>query len=316
MEQTQVYVGVDVSKARLDVVVRPLGDVWEFPNDAAGIAALVTRLQTLSPRLVVMEATGSYHELVAAALASAGVPLAVVNPRQVRDFARATGKLAKTDRLDAGVLAHFAEAVHPEPRPLPDEHQRTLGALIARRRQLIDMLTAEKNRLHTAHGDIKKAIEQHVTWLTNAIKDLDKDISQSIRNTPIWREKDDLLQSVPGVGPVASATLMSDLPELGTLNRRQIAALVGLAPLNRDSGTLHGKRTVWGGRADIRSCLYMCAMTGIRFNPVIKAFYTRLLNAGKKRKVALTACMRKLLVILNSIVRNATPWQQRCASSL
>jgi transposase len=246
---------------------------------------------------------------LAAALAVSGVPLVVTNPRQVRDFARATGRLAKTDVIDARVLAHFAAAMQPESRRLPDSQEQELKAILARRRQLIEMLTAERNRLHSARSKAVKAnIKAHIDWLEKEMTRIDRDLEQSIRQSPIWREKDDLLKSVPGVGPVLSTTILADLPELGLLNRRQIAALVGVAPFNRDSGNLRGKRTVWGGRSAIRAALYMATLVASRHNPVIRAFYHRLCAAGKPKKVALTACMRKLLTILNAMLKHRTPW--------
>jgi len=259
--------------------------------------------------LVVLEATGGMEIPLAGALTAAGIALSIVNPRQVRDYARAMGRLAKTDRLDAEVLACFAEAVRPQPRPLPDAVSAELAALMGRRRQLIEMLSAEKNRLGVAARRVRRNIQVHIDWLERQLSHLDKDLADLIQSSPIWREKDSLLQSVPGVGPVLSSTLLAHLPELGALSRRQIAALVGVAPLNRDSGTLQGKRTVWGGRAVIRQVLYMSALIATRFNPVIRAFYQRLCEAGKAKKVALTACMRKLLTILNAMVKHKTPWR-------
>jgi transposase len=258
---------------------------------------------------VVLEATGGFEGPLAAALATATLPVVVINPRQVRDFARATGKLAKTDTLDAQVLAQFAEAVRPVPRPLPDAQTQALSALLTRRRQLIEMLTAERNRLGSVSPHIHREIQDHITWLEHRLARIDQDLDQAIRESPLWREKDDLLQTTPGVGPVLSRTLLADLPELGTLNRKQIAALVGVAPLNRDSGSLRGKRTVWGGRSHVRATLYMGTLAGVRYNPVLKAFFQRLRAAGKAPKVALTACMRKLLTILNAMMKHLTPWQ-------
>ena len=245
---------------------------------------------------------------LAAALATAGLPLAMVNPRQVRDFARATGKLAKTDQLDAQVLAHFAEAVRPTPYPLPDAQTQELTALLTRRHQVVEMLTAEKNRLRSARELVHRRVQDHICWLEQELADLDDDLERTLRKSPLWREKDNLLRSVPGIGRVVSITLLADLPELGTLSRHQIAALVGVAPLNRDSGRFRGKRMVWGGRARVRAALYMAALTASRYNPIIKAFYHRLCEAGKARKVALTACMRKLLIILNSMVKHRQTW--------
>jgi transposase len=276
---------------------------------------LVERLRGLSPTLIVLEATGGLAVPLTSAVAAAGLPVVVVNPRQVRDFAKATGKLAKTDALDAAVLAQFAEAVRPALRPLPDAATQALSALLARRRQLIEMLTAEKNRLGSALPPVRPGIRAHIRWLERRLAALDADLAQAIRESPVWREKDDLLQSVPGVGPVLATTLLASLPELGTLTRQQIAALVGVAPLNRDSGAWRGKRRVWGGRAPVRAALYMSALVATRFNPVLRAFYQRLCAAGKAKKVALTACMRKLLTILNAMLKYRTRWQEHSAYS-
>jgi transposase len=302
------FVGIDVSKTHLDVCVRPSGEAFHVSNDDAGIAELAAKLVALAPTLVVLEATGGYEAPVVAALAVAGVPLAVINPRQARDFAKSTGKLAKTDVLDAAVLAHFAEAVRPEPRPLDDQQSQDLQAMLVRRRQLLDMLTAETNRMHTCRPTLRKSIYEHVAWLRRQLKDVDRDLDGRLRETPIWREKDDLLRSVPGVGPVLSRTLIAQLPELGTLDRKQIAALVGVAPLNRDSGAMRGRRAIWGGRAAVRGPLYMAAMVATKHNPIIRATYERLVAAGKAKRVALVACMRKLLVMLNAMLRDRRPW--------
>ncbi|MGZ6870222.1 MAG: IS110 family RNA-guided transposase [Frankiaceae bacterium] len=306
----QIYVGIDVAKDRLDVHVRPGGESFAVARDGDGLASLVERLKGLAPVLVVLEATGGFEVTVAAAVGSAGLPLAVVNPRQIRDFARATGQLAKTDALDAAAIAHFAEAIHPEPRPLPDAQARDLGELIARRRQVIEMMVAERNRgRQVQSARLKKRIDRHLAALQKELTEIETDLDDSIRGTPIWREAEDLLKSVPGIGDATARTLLADLPELGTLDRKQIAALVGVAPFNRDSGTMRGKRTVWGGRAAVRATLYMAALVASRWNPVIAAFYRRLRDAGKPAKVALTACMRKLLVILNAMLRDRRPWQ-------
>lgn len=308
MEADGPYVGIDVSKDQLDIALRPTGETWSMPNDASGITELVQRVAQLHPKLVVLEATGGLQMPVAAALASAGWPLAMVNPRQVRDFARATGKLAKSDQLDAQVLAHFAEAVRLTPYPLPDAQTQELTALLTRRHQVVEMLTAEKNRLRTTRESVRQRVQDHIRWLEQELADLDDDLERALRESPLWRGKDNLLRSVPGIGRVLSITLLADLPELGTLSRHQIAALVGVAPLNRDSGRFRGKRTVWGGRARVRAALYMAALTATRYNPIIKAFYRRLCGVGKARKVALTACMRKLLIILNSMVKHQQTW--------
>lgn len=308
MERKSLYVGIDVAKAHLDVAVRSTGEPWRVANDAGGLDQVVTRLQPLNPTLVVLEATGGLELPLTAALAASGLPVAVVNPRQVRDFAKATGQLAKTDRLDAQVLAHFGEAVRPTPRPLPDLQTQELAALLARRQQLIQMVVAEKNRLGTAPAPVRRRIQAHIRWLKQELAELDKELANTIRESPLWREKDDLLQSVPGIGPVVSITLLAELPELGALNRQQISALVGVAPLNRDSGLLRGKRVVWGGRARVRTALYMATLVATRCNPVIKAFYQRLCVAGKAKKVALTACMHKLLIILNTMIKRHQTW--------
>jgi transposase len=308
MTHAERFVGIDVSKAQLDVALRPTGETWSVPHDDAGLDTLVARLQPVTPTIIVVEATGGWEVRVAGALAGAGLPVAVINPRQARAFARATGQLAKTDRLDAQVLARFAEAVRPTPRPLPDEAAQALLALLTRRRQMVDMLTAEKNRLGQAHGSVRAQLRTHITWLERQVTARDTEISTLIRQSPVWRDRDDLLQSVPGVGPVFSTTLMAGLPELGTLSRQQIAALVGVAPLNHDSGTLRGTRTCWGGRASVRTVLYMATLVATRCNPVIRACYTRLRAAGKATKVALVACMRKLLTILNAMLKHRRPW--------
>ena len=309
MERQKTYVGIDVAKAGMDIAVCPTDERWSISNDEAGIRRLVSRLKTLEPDLVLLEASGGLELPIVAALAVEELPVVVVNPRQVRDFARATGKLAKTDTLDAAVLAHFGEAVRPPVRPLRDSETLLLSSLVARRHQLVTMLVSEKNRLSTATTvAVRPSIEAHIDWLERELNDLDGNLQQLIRRSPVWREKDDLLRTVPGVGEQVSLTLLAYLPELGTLGHRQISALVGVAPFNRDSGTMRGKRTVWGGRARVRASLYMGALTASRWNPVIRDFYQRLLAAGKPKKVALTACMRKLLVILNSILRHRSPW--------
>ncbi len=260
-----------------------------------------------------MEATGSYEAPLAAELGVAGVPTAVVNPRQIRDFARSVGMLAKTDILDARIIARFAATVQPIPRPVPDIEAQELGAIIARRRQVVEMLTAEKNRLGTAMKAVKPHIQAHIAWLEKELDDINTSLRQKVKDSPIWREKDELLQSVPGVGPNLSITLLAEMPELGTSNRKQAAALVGVAPLNRDSGTLRGKRTSWGGRKTVRNALYMATLVATRYNPVIRAFYQRLCASGKPKKVALTACMRKLLTILNAMLKNRTTWNSEVA---
>ena len=308
MEGEARFVGIDVSKAQLDVAVRPTGKRWTLPYDQTGIEGLVPQIVDLEPALVLLEATGGLELPLVAALAAAALPVVVVNPRQVRDFAKATGTLAKTDTLDAGVLAHFADAVRPEVRPLKDAETQVLNSLTARRRQVMTMLVSEKNRLGAAIGAVSPRIEAHIAWLEQELSDLDKGLRQTLRRSPVWREKDDLLRTVPGVGEQISLTLLANLPELGTLNRRQIAALVGVAPYNRDSGALRGKRAVWGGRSRVRAVLYMGALVASRHNPAIRDFYQRLLAAGKPKKVALVASMRKLLVILNGMLKHGSPW--------
>jgi transposase len=308
MTRTPVVVGIDVSNAQLDMALRPEGQ-FSAPNDEAGCAQILTRLRAVSPTLVVLEATGGLEILLTGILAAAGVPVVVVNPRQVRDFAKATGRLAKTDALDAQTLAHFAEVIRPELRPLPDEQTQALAAILARRRQLVEMLTAEKNRLGSARKPVRTSLRTHIAWLERELTHRDRDLAHAIRESPVWREKEALLQSTPGVGPVVTTTLLANLPELGTLTGKQITALVGVAPLNRDSGSWRGKRTVWGGRAQIRAVLYMAAIVAARFNPVIRAFYERLCAAGKAKTVALTSCMRKLLIMLHAMLKHRTPWR-------
>ena len=304
------FVGVDVSKAHLDVHVLPTGDSFRVSHDDAGLVTLIERLRPVAPVVLVLEATGGYEVTAAATLASAGLPVAVVNPRQIRDFARATGQLAKTDTLDARVIALFAEAVRPAPRPMPDEQARALGELIARRRQLVDMLGAEQNRRRLLHDRrLQRHVDAHIAWLEEALRRLDHDLTTLIRSTPVWRETEDLLRSVPGIGPVTACTLIADLPELGHLDRRRIAALAGLAPFARDSGAFRGRRMIAGGRAHIRRVLYMATLTAIKQNPAIHVFYLRLVAAGRSGKLALTAAMRKLLTVLNAMLRDRRPWQ-------
>ena len=304
------FIGIDVAKAHLDVHVHPTGEPFRVTSDDAGLAALLTRVRALSPTLIVLEATGGYEVRVAAVLASAGLPVAIVNPRQIRDFARATGRLAKTDTLDARVIALFADAVRPTPRPLPDAQAQALGELIARRRQLVDMLVAEKNRRRLLRERrLQRHLDAHIAWLEEALRRLDHDLTTLVRSTPIWREADDVLRSVPGIGPVTACTLIADLPELGRLDRRRIAALAGLAPFARDSGIFRGRRMIAGGRAPVRRVLYMATLTAIQHNPVIRRFHQRLVTAGRPAKLAHTAAMRKLLTILNAMLRDHRPWQ-------
>jgi transposase len=308
--ETSDFVGIDVSRDWLDVALRPSTQHDRIPNDEEGIAHLVAWLCPLRPALVVLEATGGLEVPVTAALATAGLAVAVVNPRQVRDFAKATGQLAKTDALDAHVLAHFAEVIRPMPRPLPDAEAQVLSALVTRRRQVIAMLVAEQQRLPTTSPALRPRVEAHIAWLRAERDDLDQELRAQIRQSPAWREDDDLLQSVPGVGPVLATTLIAELPELGSLNRKQIAALVGVAPLTCESGILRGRRIIWGGRAQVRATLWMGTVVAVQHNAVIRAFHERLLAAGKPKKVALTACMHKLLTILNAILQHRTPWRE------
>lgn len=303
------YVGIDVSKHRLDVALSK-GEAFAISYDETGLKALLAQMTALAPQLIILEATGGLQIRAAGELAAAGLPVAVVNPRQVRDFARATGLLAKTDRLDAQILARFAAAVQPEPRPLDDAATLALKALVARRRDLIAMRTTEKNRLAQAQDRVVRAsIEAMLALIQAQLVALDDDLDRAVKTSPIWRQAENLLRSVPGVGPTLARTLLAELPELGRLTRRKIAALVGVAPFTRDSGVMRGRRTVWGGRAPVRTTLYMATIASIRINPVLKATYQRLKAAGKPSKVALVACMRKLITMLNAILRDQTPWQ-------
>ncbi len=310
MSSAVAVVGIDVSKAHLDVAVRPSGAAWRTTNDAGGITDLIAQVTALRPTCVVLEATGGLERTATAALVAAGLPVAVVNPRQVRDFAKATGRLAKTDALDAAVLAHFGEAVRPTVRPVPDAHAQALAELITRRQQLVEMVSAEQHRRASLTGSRRARVERHLAWLRQELTDLEAELDAAVQASPVWRVRDQLLQSVPGVGPVLARTLIADLPELGTLDRKRIAALVGIAPLNRDSGAFRGRRRVWGGRARVRTALYMGALVATRHNLVIRAFYHRLLAAGKPKKVALVACMHKLLTILTAMLRDGVPWRQ------
>ena len=283
--------------------------------DEVGVEALVAKLQLLEPAAVILEATGGLELPLVAAVAAAALPVAVVNPRQVRDFARSTGQLAKNDQLDARILAHFEEAVRPPIRPLRDADTQVFGTMLSRRRQMVAILVAEKNRLSRALPEVRPRIEAHINWLGQELNDLDGELRQTIQNSPVWRGKDELLRSVPGVGPQVSMALLADLPELGTLSRKKIAALVGVSPFSRDSGRYRGKRTIWGGRARVRSVLYMGALVAARCNPMIREFYQRLLVAGKPKKLALTACMRKLLTVLNSMAKTGRAWNPTVATS-
>lgn len=303
------YAGIDISKDYLDVAVLPSKEVRRYPNDHEGTYKLVPWLKKLPVEIVVMEPTGGYEALAAAALSSKKVPIAIVNARQIRQYAKATGKLAKTDSIDALVMAEFAQAVKPEARQLPDQETKEIREMVSRRRQLIEMITAEKNRLEMTSESITVGINEHINWLKKEVEDIDKNLRKRIEESPVWHAKDDLLQSIPGVGKVLSSTILGELPELGRLNRKQIAALVGVAPYNCDSGQMRGKRTIWGGRALIRKVLYMATLASITHNPVIKNLYKRLVEKGKVKKVAIVACMRKLLVIMNAIMRTEKPWQ-------
>jgi transposase len=305
----EIFIGIDVSKDQLDVCVYLHDNRQSFDNTEKGIASLLAFLHPLKLALIVLEATGGLEMTAASALAADQHPVAVVNPRQIRDFAKATGKLAKTDIIDSGIIAHFGAALRPEARPLKDPEAQALDALNSRRRQIVDMLSMEKNRLFSATKWTRTDIESHIIWLEKRLKKVNNDISQSIKKSPVWKAKDEIFQSVKGIGPIASLALLTNLPELGTLNRKQVAALAGVAPMNRDSGKFRGKRTIFGGRADIRAVLYMSALVASKHNPVIKEFYQRLVKAGKSKKLALIACARKLLTILNVMVRNGTKWQ-------
>jgi transposase len=309
------FVGIDVSQSRLEVALHPTGADWSVAYDAAGLTGLVARLDALAPTLVVLEATGGLERAVADALHAAGLPVAVVNPRQVRDFARASGRLAKTDRLDARCIAHFAAALTPPAQPAPDPATRALAALLARRRQVVAMLTAERGRLPRSLPAVREYLDAHIAWLEAEVIRLDAALAAAIGASPLWREHLALLQSVPGVGPTLAMTLLAELPQLGQVSGRRLALLVGVAPLNRDSGGWRGKRTIWGGRGHVRAVLYMAALTATRHNPVIKAYYERLCAAGKAKKVALVACMHKLLTILNTMFKQRTPWSPQVAAA-
>lgn len=304
----KIFIGIDVSKTTLDIAVRPTGEKWCAANAPAEIFTLVERLEEFQPLLIVLESTGGLEIPLVSEMVKKCLPVVVVNPRQVRDFAKATGKLAKTDSIDSEIIARFGEAIRPEPRPIKDEQARELDAVLMRRRQIVDMLTMEKNRLRSSTKHVRKDIEVHIKWLEKRLQNVDGDLQKLIKQSDVWRVNDEILQSVPGVGPVLSLALLAGLPELGRLNRKEVAALAGVAPLNRDSGFFRGSRKIWGGRAQIRSVLYMGALTAARCNPVIRAFHQHLIARGKKPKVALTACMRKLLTILNVMVKNQTTW--------
>jgi transposase len=304
-----LFIGIDVSKDRLDMAVRPTGQCLSFDNTDAGVDNLIRALSDLSPTLIVMEATGRYHRLALGGLLAANLPAVAINPRQSRDFARALGQLAKTDRIDAAILAEFADKVRPALRSIPDLDTQELEAICTRRRQLMTMLTAEKNRHQAAPRSLRPGIKKHIHWLEKELEHSDKDLHNRIRSSPAWREKEDVLSSCNGIGPVTTHSMLAYLPELGTFNRRQIAAIVGVAPFNNDSGKHRGRRSITGGRRQLRNVLYMAALVAIRHNPTIRTFYQRLIASGKLPKVAIVACMRKLLTILNSMVRNKTPWK-------
>lgn len=316
MENSEMFVGIDVSKATLDVYCTGLDRHWQVANDESAITELAKELKSCQPTLVVLEATGSLERALVAELVAAGLAVAVVNPRQVRDFAKAMGRLAKTDRIDAKVLAAFAVAVRPQPRALADAETQELSDRLTRRRQLVQMLTMEKLRLKQAHPrDVRKDLRKHIVWLENHLRASESGLRQAVETSPVWMAKQDLLSSVKGIGEVTILTLLASLPELGQLNRKQIAALVGLAPFNRDSGTLRGKRCIWGGRAVVRQVLYMATLSAIRHNTAVRTFYTRLRQNGKAAKVAIVACMRKLLTILNAMLREGKPWHDHTIST-
>lgn len=308
MKQKQ-WVGIDVCQKHLDVYIRPIGELFQVTNDESGIAELIRKLREIKPELIVLEATGGMELTAAIELTQAELAVAIINPRQARDFAKATGQLAKTDAIDAKILAHFADAIRPQVREIKDESSRQLQDLVQRRRQISDMITAEKNRLRGKSHLVQSDIKEHIAWLEEKLQEIESQIKNAIALREDWQQKKQLLTSVPGVGEVVATTLISSLPELGQLAHKSLSYLVGLAPLNRDSGTSKGKRRIWGGRANVRCVLYMAALVAIRFNPVIKDFYQRLLDKGKLKKVALTACMHKLLILLNAIVRDCQPWQ-------
>lgn len=311
----ECFIGIDVSKHQLDVAVWGQEGVCGQANDERGIRSLVECFKDQQPTLVIVEASGGLEVPLVAELAFANLPVTVVNPLRVRQFARSTGQMAKSDKLDARILAHFAQAVRPELRPLKTEDERLLSALVSRRRQLVSMLSMEKNRRATVHGRLNDNLEEHIVWLSAEIASLETEIDQFIRCSPLWQEKAELLHSVPGVGPATASTLLAELPELGTISRQEVAALVGVAPLNRDSGKYRGKRHIYGGRASVRKTLYMATLVATRCNPTIRTFYQRLLNYGKPKKVALVASMRKLLTILNAIIRQSKPWDHSLSNA-
>jgi transposase len=308
MESISRFVGIDVSKEQLDVHIRPDDERHQFGYDASGLLALIEVLHRMQPQLIVVEATGGYEHRLVAELVNDQQPVAIVNPRWVRNFARASGQLAKTDAIDGAVLSEFGEKMQPQPRPLPNESLQELREVLVRRRQIVDMIVAEKNRQENASKRMARQIQTHISWLQKRLAEADDELRHHVESSPIWKAKDDLLQSTPGIGPACSMTLLAALPELRCLNRRQIAALVGVAPFNKDSGRFRGRRTTQAGRAHVRCVLFMSTLAAIRFNPVIARFYKHLIAAGKPKMVAMVACMRKLLTILNSMLKSSTPW--------
>jgi len=315
MKSQDLYIGIDVSKTRLDVAVYPTGESWQAYNGPESIAAVIQKIKALAPQRIVLEATGGLETLLTVCLAAEQLPVVVANPRKVRQFARALGRLAKTDRIDAHVLARFGHGTQPEVRALPDEQARQLATLLTRRRQLINMRTAEKNRLKIMPSTVQPSIKEHIRWLEQQLTELDDDLDVRIKASPIWSAKLRILQSFKGIGPVTAVTLVANLQELGQINRKEISALVGVAPLNNDSGRKHGKRCIWGGRAQVRAVLYMAALSAIRYNPAIRDFHKRLIKAGKAPKVAIVACMHKILIIVNAMIKSGTLWQADYAST-
>jgi transposase len=311
---SKVYIGIDLSKKFLDIGEYPANRQWRLPNDAQGLSQLLTELQKIKPSLIVMEASGGLEHSVAEKLDEAKFKVAILNPRQVRNFAKAKGYLAKTDAIDAQVLAQYGKTMMPPVRPLPNKITRKIQSMISRRQQLVGMIVAEKNRLKQSPDDLIELIEDHIAWMSNQLSELNNEIESMIKHRKVWSKKMDLLQTVPGVGPKLGATLVAHLPELGQLSHKQIASLVGVAPFNRDSGRWTGKRQIWGGRGQVRTMLYMATLSAIKYNDVIKSFYVRLKAAGKPSKVAHVACMRKLLVFLNAMVQSDQPWQPRSCS--
>ena len=311
---SNVFVGIDVSKDSLDIAILPLKEHWQEVNNDDGISRLLNRLQNLKPELVVLEASGGFESMLAGVLFEGGLCVSVVNPRLVRDFAKSLGKLAKTDKIDAEVIALFAERIRPTPRPIPNELEQEFSALLSRRRQIVGMIKAEKNRMGTTNKAISSSLKRHIKWLEKELENTEKALDDMVKTSPIWKANDDILQSVPGVGTVTSHSILAELPELGKVNKKQVASLAGLAPFNCDSGKFRGKRKIWGGRAAIRATIYMATLSAIKYNEIIKTFYQRLCNAGKAKKSAITACMRKLLTILNSMLKNNTPWLKKCSN--